>query len=101
MKDATHRRMIESAYRSVLASDATYTDESGTDTAVRVVYSEESALLTIANGSAREPGITMRVRASEVTQPQKGDVVVFCGHVYKVSGYERINRLEWSLYVTV
>lgn len=100
MNTELHTSMLTAIYASDLASDATYSNESGLDFALSVVFKQsDNADLGGADIGVRGTLTTARVRVSELDQPKKNDLLHVHGGTWRVDGYDRLNQLEWLLYV--
>lgn len=98
MNLALHTSMVAAIYGTQLASAATYSNDSGADSSVSVIFRQSDDLaLAGADIGIRGSTITARVRVSEVAQPKKGDLLAIGDNNYRVDGYDRLNDLEWIL----
>jgi len=91
---------LSAIYASMVAEDATYIDQSGAETAVRVVPVHDSIVLPdgadIGRNSESE---TFRIRSSEVAGPVLNDAIEYEGYRYTVDGYTKVSPSEWLLFV--
>lgn len=100
MNAALHTSMIDAIYATQLASAATYSNESGFDFSVTVIFTQRDSLaLSVADIGIRGSETAARVRVSELAQPRKGDLLHIGGDTWRVDGYDRLNAAEWVLYV--
>jgi len=96
---------IESAinaaiYGSALAEAATYIDQSGAETAIKVVPFFDSDELPDGADIGRQANTEVfRVRKSDVAEPLRGDSVSYDGASYVVDGYASASKTEHVLFV--
>lgn len=94
--------VADAVYSTLVAEDATYIDASGAETEVRIIPPENpDLLLSGADIGVNGSQVVMRVRVLEIECPRKGDIIEYGSDRYRIDGYERLNRSEWSLQVIV